>query len=302
MSELISFLDAVFPSWVTRIGMGLLIFLSFFILTRRNYQKLSTKLITLYGDRRDYIVKQTYRMFIELKPRTVMMYQLAGTAFMFFAAFVLTWPHPYIGFPLGMALTVLVLQGPRVILDSMVTSRIRKFTLQLIDALTLMANALRSGLNVPQALQIVSEEMPNPVAQEFGLVLREQKVGVSLEDALTSLNDRLPSDEVDIFVTSVNILRETGGNLAETFDTITHTLRERVKLEQKISAMVAQGVVQGTIMVLLPFGIAIMLYMINPAQMRLMFTTPMGWGIIAFMVFLQSIGAFAIWKIINIKV
>jgi tight adherence protein B len=268
----------------------------------RFYSPLSGFVGRVYGNRRDEIVQQTYKMFMEFKAEQVHRYQLVGTIIMFLFGFILAWPNLIWGIPLGMGLNIFVLQVPRMVIQNMFGRRVRKFTLQLIDALTLMSNALRSGLNIPQALQLVSEEMPNPVAQEFGLVLREQKVGVPLEDALTALAQRIPNEDVDIFVTSVNILRETGGNLAETFDTITNTLRERLKLEQKISAMVAQGVTQGTIMVLLPFGLGIMLYMINPDQMTLMVTTPLGWGLLAFMMTLQAVGGFFIWKIIHIKV
>lgn len=172
----------------------------------------------------------------------------------------------------------------------------------MIDGLSLMSNGLRSGLNVPQALQIVTEELPNPISQEFGLVLSQNKLGVTLEDAMSNLSVRMPADDIEMFTTSVNILKETGGNLAETFDTISTTIRERIKVESKIAAMVSQGVMQGVIVVLMPFALAAILYAMDPERIAPMFTTVPGWILLMAMMTLQFIGGFTIWKIVQIKV
>jgi tight adherence protein B len=187
-------------------------------------------------------------------------------------------------------------------LSMMHKKRIKKFVLQMIDGLSLMSNGLRSGLNVPQALQIVTEELPNPISQEFGLVLSQNKLGVTLEDAMSNLSVRMPADDIEMFTTSVNILKETGGNLAETFDTISTTIRERIKVESKIAAMVSQGVMQGVIVVLMPFALAAILYAIDPERIAPMFTTIPGWILLMAMMSLQFLGGFTIWKIVQIKV
>jgi tight adherence protein B len=191
---------------------------------------------------------------------------------------------------------------PRRMLSMMHKKRIKKFVLQMIDGLSLMSNGLRSGLNVPQALQIVTEELPNPISQEFGLVLSQNKLGVTLEDAMSNLSVRMPADDIEMFTTSVNILKETGGNLAETFDTISTTIRERIKVESKIAAMVSQGVMQGVIVVLMPFALAAILYAIDPERIAPMFTTIPGWILLMAMMSLQFLGGFTIWKIVQIKV
>lgn len=191
---------------------------------------------------------------------------------------------------------------PRRVLTFMHKKRIKKFVLQMIDGLSLMSNGLRSGLNVPQALQIVTEELPNPISQEFGLVLSQNKLGVTLEDAMSNLSVRMPADDIEMFTTSVNILKETGGNLAETFDTISKTIRERIKVESKISAMVSQGVLQGIIVVLMPFALAAILYAVDPERIAPMFTTIPGWALLLLMMSLQFLGGFTIWKIVQIKV
>lgn len=191
---------------------------------------------------------------------------------------------------------------PRRFLAILHKRRIKKFVIQMVDGLSLMSNGLRSGLNVPQALQIVTEELPNPISQEFGLVLSQNKLGVTLEDAMANLSVRMPADDIEMFTTSVNILKETGGNLAETFDTISVTIRERIKVESKISAMVSQGVLQGVIVVLMPFALAAVLYALDPERIGPMFTTVPGWVLLMIMMSLQFAGGFAIWKIVQIKV
>ena len=191
---------------------------------------------------------------------------------------------------------------PRRILGILHKRRTKKFVIQMVDALSLMSNGLRSGLNVPQALQIVTEELPNPISQEFGLVLSQNKLGVTLEDAMSNLSVRMPADDIEMFTTSVNILKETGGNLAETFDTISSTIRERIKVESKIAAMVSQGVLQGVIVVLMPFALAAVLYAIDPERIAPMFSTIPGWILLILMMSLQFAGGFIIWKIVQIKV
>lgn len=180
--------------------------------------------------------------------------------------------------------------------------RVSKFSHQMVDALTLMANGLKSGLNIPQALQIVVAEMPVPIREEFGLVLNENKIGLTLEKAFENMAQRIPSEDVSMFVTSVNILRETGGNVAETFETITKTIRERIKLQNKISAMTAQGMTSAFIVGAMPWGIGIMLYGIDPETMGPVFTTLAGMAILLIITILEVIGFIVIMKMVRIRV
>ena len=165
-----------------------------------------------------------------------------------------------------------------------------------------MSNAMRSGLNVPQALQLCADELGNPLSQEFLLVLSQNKIGTTLEEALSNLSVRMPHDDIEMFTTSVNILKETGGNLAETFETISYTIRERIKVESKISAMTAQGVMQGIIVVFMPFVLGAILYSIDPERIGPLFSTLPGWILLTIMISLQAAGGFMIWKIVQIRV
>jgi len=241
-------------------------------------------------------------MFVEIsQDRLLRLFSsyLIGT---FILGVFLLYPSIEGGIVFGALFVVLFFKLPRKMIQIAHKRRTKRFVLQMVDGLTLMSNAMRSGLNVPQALQIVSDELPNPISQEFTLVLSQNKLGVSLEAALSNLSIRMPNDDIEMFTTSVNILKETGGNLAETFDTISYTIRERIKVESKISAMVSQGVMQGIIVVLMPFALGAILYSIDPDRIRPMFTTIPGWILLTVMMSLQFIGGWSIWKIVQVRV
>jgi len=212
--------------------------------------------------------------------------------------------YPSLGgaFCFGIFFVTVFWKLPGKIIHTLWKRRINRFVLQMVDGLSLMSNAMRSGLNVPQALQLVSDELPNPISQEFALVLSQNKLGVTFEDALSNLSKRMPHDDIEMFTTSINILKETGGNLAETFDSIAYTIRERIKVESKIAAMTAQGVLQGIIVVFMPFALGAVLYSIDPERIAPMFTTVIGWVLLTIMVTLQAIGGFMIWKIVRVRV
>ena len=251
---------------------------------------------------RDYIVERLNMMFIELPPQRILIGLLGlsfGLGSLVFLAFL---PNLLPGFLFGTVTTIIGWKAPKPVVDWMYRRRVKKFVLQMVDALSLMSNGLKSGLSVVQAMGLVTQEMPNPIQQEFGLVLSQNKVGVSLEEAFTNLANRIKSDDVEMFVTSINILKETGGNLAETFDTIVTTIRERIKVENKIDALTAQGFYQGMVIMAIPPILGIVFYQTDPDFMRPLFTTPLGWVFILVIFLLEAIGFFVIMKVIKIDV
>lgn len=251
---------------------------------------------------RDEMLRLLDLMFIVVTPERLNLFFLIYLALLFGLGIIFFAPSIGAITFFGFFFVALGWTLPRRFLSLMHKRRIKKFVIQMVDGLSLMSNGLRSGLNVPQALQIVTEELPNPISQEFSLVLSQNKLGVTLEDAMSNLSVRMSADDIEMFTTSVNILKETGGNLAETFDTISVTIRERIKVESKIAAMVSQGVMQGVIVVLLPFALAGVLYAIDPERIAPMFTTIPGWALLLLMMTLQFLGGFTIWKIVQIRV
>lgn len=251
---------------------------------------------------RDYIHERLNKMFIEVPLNTILAVQFALSFGIGGIVFVLWLPNWIAGVFFGFVATFIGWKLPKPVVDMMYSRRVDKFVMQMIDALSLMSNGLKSGLSVPQSVGLVTQEMPNPIRQEFNLVLSQTKLGASLEEAFTELSKRIDSDDVEMFVTSVNILQSTGGNLAETFDTIVMTIRERVKVEQKIKSVTRQNLIQAFTVMAVPPGMAIMFYLQDPDYMRPMFTTPIGWAILVLVFVLEIVAFFVIRKIMKIEI
>jgi tight adherence protein B len=179
--------------------------------------------------------------------------------------------------------------------------RISKFESQLVDTLVMMSSALRSGMNVMQAIELIEKEQVPPTSQEFGLVLRQYKVGVHLEQALENLADRIKLDDLSIWVICMNIVLSAGGNLTEMLDTLAEVIRERKKLDLKIKSTTAQGKLQAAVVTLLPTGLGLMMYWMDEAMMMRMFTTTLGMVMLGVMVTLQIAGFLMIRKIATLE-
>ncbi|MGM0380489.1 MAG: type II secretion system F family protein [bacterium] len=180
--------------------------------------------------------------------------------------------------------------------------RMSKFNDQLLDLITLLSNALKSGYGFVQALKLVSEEANPPASDEFGRVIRENNVGSSIEEALNRLVERMNSEDLDLVVTAVLIQRQVGGNLSVILDQISTTIRERLSLKGQIKALTAQGKLGGAIISFLPVALGGIFYLLQPEMMTNFVTHPVGIGLILFGIFWQSIGIFIIWQIVNIEV
>jgi tight adherence protein B len=251
---------------------------------------------------RDFIVERLNLMFIDIPPHKILLGLFALSFGLGSTVFLLFLPNLFPAIMFGIIVTIVGWKAPKPVVNFLYKRRVTKFVLQMVDGLGLMSNGLKSGLSVVQSLGLVVQEMPNPIRQEFNLVLSENKLGVSLEDAFLNLSRRVKTDDVEMFVTSVNILKETGGNLAETFDTIVLTIRERIKVEKKIEAMTAQGFYQGVFVMGIPPILGLVFYQTDPDFMRPLFTTPLGWVIILAIFALETVGFFVIMKVIKIDV
>lgn len=157
-------------------------------------------------------------------------------------------------------------------------------------------------MSLGQVLENLSQEAPKPLNQEFGLVVKEQRLGKEFNETLRGLAKRMPTDDTNILVNSIVILREVGGNLTEVFENLAYTIRERKMIKEKISTMTAEGRSQAVILVILPFVLGWLLDKMSPEVFSLMYTTPLGWMIIIFMGLWGGIGCVAMWKIVQVKV
>ncbi len=192
---------------------------------------------------------------------------------------------------------------PRIYVSRQTSQRLLRFETQLPDTLGLWVNALRSGFSVLQAMEAISRDAPEPTATEFKRVVQEVQLGIDVEDALEHLLNRVESDDLDLVVTAVNIQREVGGNLAEILETISHTIRERVKLKGEIRVLTAQGRITGYLISGLPIAVALFLSLIQPGFMNPMFENrTCGWPLLGIGLALIGMGMAAIQKIVNIEI
>lgn len=212
------------------------------------------------------------------------------------------WPNLLAGVLFGTAVSIAGWSLPKIILKNMWEKRCDRLTNQMVDGMTIMANGIKAGLSITQSMERVTENMSGPLAQEFDLVLSKIRIGLSVEEALNQMAERIPRQDVQMLVTAVNILKETGGNLAETFETIVHTVRERQKIEKRIEAMTAQGIMQAIIITLVPFALVVIFLVVDASFIMPLFTKPLGWAALFIMLALQVIGGVSMKKIVTIKV
>jgi tight adherence protein B len=190
-----------------------------------------------------------------------------------------------IGFVLGRGWFLAVIGAvaglfvPRLYVGMQQRKRLRDFDNQLGDMLNLVVNGLRAGYSSMQALESISRELPPPISDEFRRVVQEIQLGLPQEAALANLKRRVPSPDLDFVVTAINIQREVGGNLAEILDSISHTIRERVRIKGEINTLTAQGQITAWLISLLPIGLALLLFVINRNYMMNVFGPPIIFGV-----------------------
>jgi tight adherence protein B len=180
--------------------------------------------------------------------------------------------------------------------------RFKAFAKQMPDAMELIARALRSGHSLASGMHVVVEEMPDPIATEFALSYEQQNLGVSLEKSLKSMLTRMPNLDLKFFVTAVAIQRQSGGDLAEILDKISYVIRERFKIMGQVQALTGEGRISGIVLMAMPIVLFFAVYYLNPEYVMLLFTHPTGRKMAGAAIVLQIIGAFAIKRIIEIKV
>ncbi|NQT20811.1 MAG: type II secretion system F family protein [Planctomycetes bacterium] len=202
----------------------------------------------------------------------------------------------------GIIFGLLGLLAPEVLVRTLRKRRRVKFGVQLVDALMSMSNALRTGFSLPQGFELVQREMDDPISQEFRLMNTEVRLGVSMEDSMQHMLERMPSEDLDLVITAINISHEVGGGLTEVFDNISKTIRERQRLEGKINSLTAMGKMQAGIICSLPILMALALNFTNPELMKPLLHTPLGWCLFGTILVLEVCGILVIRKIIRIDI
>lgn len=195
--------------------------------------------------------------------------------------------------------------GPQMYVRRLQGRRLMRFDSQLPDMLNLMVNGLRAGYSNMQAMEAISRELPPPISDEFRRVVQEMQLGVPVDVALDNLTRRIPSRDLDLVVTAMNVQREVGGNLAEILDTISHTIRERVRVKGEIRVLTTQVMYSGKFLALMPVFLIILMYFLNRGYMMRFFnpaTRSLGIPILILGAFMIVIGYFLMTRLADIEV
>lgn len=240
---------------------------------------------------------QVQEFFLIIDPRTLFAANIAAMCFGALCVWLVT-GSLVVALPVFFALALM----PRLLYARLRRQRLRKFDEQLPDALMMLSGAMRAGAGLSTALGQLVLEAPAPLGQEFSLLLREQRLGLTMEQSLSGLARRVPTQTTTLVVSAMRIASDTGGGLAETLERTAHTIRSRLQMEAKIAALTAQGKLQAWVVGLLPVGLALILSQMEPEAMALLWTTTVGWLTMAVLVFLELMGVVVIRKIVAIDV
>lgn len=213
------------------------------------------------------------------------------------AGWILHWPSI-----LSIVVGIALLTVPHLIVDIKRRRRLKRFMNHFPEALEMFARSLRAGHSFTGAIQLVSQEMPDPIGPEFSKVFEEQNLGIPLRQALIGMTDRVDILDVKFFVTAILIQRDTGGNLAEIIDKIAYVIRERFRIQGQLKIFTAQARMSGIILSLLPIGVAVLIGITNQEYLKPLWFERTGRIMVAVAVTLQILGMLAIRKIIRIKI
>ncbi|MCD8508805.1 MAG: type II secretion system F family protein [Bacillus sp. (in: Bacteria)] len=234
---------------------------------------------------------------VPLKPEEYVMFQWISTALTAGILYLIL--DTIFILPIGALIGAYI---PKFILKKRKQDRMKKFNDSLPEMISTIVGALRAGFSFPQALKTVMEESSSPMKDEIGIVIREMQYGTSVEEALNNLKERMPSEDLDIMVQAVLIQRQVGGNLATVLETIVKTIRERIRIQGQISTLTAQGRLSGMVVGLLPVGLGLILYIIEPGYMGTLFTHPVGIVLLVIAVISCALGFMFIRKVTAIEV
>ena len=206
---------------------------------------------------------------------------------------------PIFGLLAGLAFGFII---PAIVMKNLALLRRLKFQGQLVDALMILSSALKAGMSLNQSFEILVEEMPVPMSEEFSMVVRENSMGVPLDECLDHLRKRMPLDDLGLITAAVSVARETGGNLTEIFSQLVITIRDKIKLERKVRALTVQGRLQGLIMSILPIAFALFVKTINPETFNVLLNNRLGQTMLIYAVCSEIIGVILIKKLSKVEV
>jgi len=285
--------------------MVLLIQILIFIFALLTISIVAYQVIPLFGEKFYHFQKKKVSeaekklddMFVLVERKKLFFYYTLSPLILMIVAFIL-----FKNFISILVAGILGLSLPTVVLKYLERVRKNKIRAQLLDGLMVISSSLKGGLSILQAIEVLVEEMPPPISQEFGLILRENKMGLTLEESLRRMNERLRIEDLSTVITSILVARETGGDLTKVFSRLTTTLRDNAKLKESIRNLTLQGRMQGMIMTILPFIFIAVVISFDRHHFDIMLETEKGRVLLLVAAVLQIVGIMLIQKLSRLKV
>lgn len=280
---------------------AIIIFSSVFLLITVFSGNIEKSIDPVFGKYLKYLDKEFTYLNLPISPKSFMMYQI-GASILFFVLGLLIGEDVLSKVFVGTVLGCLAFFVGRIYLSREKTKRKQRFEEQFVDAIALIANAVRSGLSLMQALELTVSEMTDPISYEVNMVIQSTRLGASLDIAMLEWVRRMNSKDLDIFVTAILIQSQTGGNLSDILETLGNTIRERFKIQRQIKALTSQGTASAYVLTALPIVLGIALYFIQPETMSLMFTNNYGILLSLSSLGMIGIGGLIVKKIVSIDI
>lgn len=280
-----------------QIVISLIVFVAVFYIANRFFPLFETKAKRWEQKKINEMSPKIDRMFLDIPHRRLLAIDVTAPIIAGILGFLFShnlW--------IAMGSAAVGLMIPIFVVKELERKRRAKFAGQIVDSLMILSSCLKAGLSLQQSFEVLIEEMPVPMSQEFGLLMRQIKMGVSLEDGLASLKKRIRVDELDMVITAMLVARETGGDLTDTFARLANTIQERNKLVSKVNALCIQGKLQGIIMSLIPIAFAAFVYQTNPRFFDVFFQDNFGKMLLTYAIISQVLGMFFIYKFSKIDI
>ncbi|MCH7999320.1 MAG: type II secretion system F family protein [Chloroflexi bacterium] len=207
-----------------------------------------------------------------------------------------------LAFLLGIVAGVVGYMLPAFYVRTRITRQVRKFNDQLADMLTMVANSLRAGFGLLQGLDLAAEQSQPPMSTELNHLLRDTRMGASIETALESMGERVGSYDMDVIITAILIQRSVGSNLSEVLEKVAHTIRERARIQGEINTLTAQKKLSGVVIGLMPPAVVLLMLAVNFSYMSALFTDPLGRFLLVVAIVLDIVGILAIKRIVSVDI
>ncbi len=276
---------------------SLCVFIGAFYLASQLYPNVEKQTIVWHKKKLDQMSPKLDQMFLDISAGKLIFLDIAAPLLCGLLGFIIS-DNRWVA--LGAALIGLII--PSMVLKFLQKRRRQKFAAQLPDTILILCSSLKVGMSLQQAFEVLVEEITPPISQEFNLVLRQMRMGFSLENALSDLKKRMQVDELDMVVSALLIARETGGDITETLNKVANAIQERNKIIGKVKALTVQAKLQGLIMSLIPVAFALFVYKADPHFFDIFFQNDFGKMLLTYAAISQVIGTFLIIKLSRVDV